>query len=382
MAQVIYTPRNYLQIYNQMEQFIVGSGVGLTNFNVGSRIRTILEAVALVSGQTHYEFYQSLVEAIPVALYDGFGFERNLGTKASGSIKIGVDEAVLVNTTVPSGIELTINGNAYVTTSSGTILAGQTESNLITLQSVESGISQNLSIGDVDTKNGAGFFSGDTDFNYAYNVTAIGNGTDTESDADRRIRFATYINGLTKTTVLGIQSRLLKIATVRSIYVREYFPIPGYITIYIDDGSGTLPPSLNTEVNKVMYGDPGDTENYPGYKAAGIRVNITAPTLRHFLFTLKLTIDSATLLNPNDIVTGAESAISSYCDSLRLGEDFILSQAITASNTSSEDIIDSEILAMSVDAVPIVPPANVEVDVSEICRADAFTSTFDLIVRT
>ena len=169
---------------------------------------------------------------------------------------------------------------------------------------------------------------------------------------------------------------------MRSIYVREYFPAPGYLTIYVDDGSGTLPPALNTEVNKVMYGDPLDPENYPGYKAAGIRVNITSPVLRHFVFTVFLTIDQATLANPLDIVNGALTAISNYCDSLRLGEDFILTRAITSAQNSSEDIIDMAITAMTVDALPIVPVSNIAVDVSEICRADSFSTSYELIPRT
>lgn len=381
MAQVIYTPRNYIQIYDQMEQFLVGSGVGLTNFNVGSRIRALAEAMAIVSGQTHYDFRQGLIEAIPVSLYDSLGFTRNSGLQSSGQIKIGLTEAPLVNTSVPIGITINVNGNEYITTTAGTILAGQNESGNITLQAVASGVVFDLSIGDVDTRDGRGFFSGNNDFDYAYNVSAISGGTDQESDDDRRSRFITYVNGLTKTTNFGIQAGLLDVPTVRSVYIRELFPSPGWITIYVDDGSGTIPPALLTEVTKVVYGVPGDTANFPGYKASGIRVSVEAPVLREFEVEMKIYIDIGTLVTPAEIVAVAETAISTYLDSLRLGEDVFITELITAVQNSHPDILDVEILGIEVDGSP-VPVANFAIAANEISKAIGFTTTYELISRS
>jgi len=381
MAQVIYTPRNYIQIYDQIEQFLVGSGVGLTNFNVGSRIRALVEAMAIVSGQTHYEFRQGLIAAIPVSLYDSLGFTRNPGTRSSGQIKIGLTEAPLVNTTVPIGITINVNGNEYVTTTAGTILAGQNESDNITLQAVASGAIFDLAIGDIDTRDGKGFFSGNNGFDYAYNVSAISGGTDQESDDDRRSRFIKYVNGLTKTTNLGIQSGLLNIPTVRSVYIRELFPSPGWITIYVDDGSGTIPPSLLTEVTKVVYGVPGDTANFPGYKASGIRVSVEAPVLRHFEVTMKIYIDISTLVAPAEIVSAAETAVSAYLDSLKLGEDVFITEFVTAVQNCHPDVLDVEILGMKVDGSS-VPVANFSIAANEISKAVGFTTTYELISRS
>lgn len=381
MAEVIYTPRNYIQIYDQWEQFLVGSGVGLTNFNVGSRLRALGEGFSLVSGQTHFQFYQSLIAAIPTSLYDALGFTRLPGVKAAGQIKIGLNEAPLVNTTVPAGLTLNINGNDYTTTTASVILAGQTESAAVTLQANQFGVIQNLSIGDVDTRDAKGFFSAENGFDYAYNTTAISGGTDQETDEDRRLRFITYVNGLTKTTLVGIQAGLLAIGSVRSVYIRELFPENGWITIYVDDGSGSLPPALLTEVNKVVYGDPNDVANYPGYKAAGIHVSVEAPVLRLFDITDHLDIDQATLANPADIVIAAETAMSTYLDSLKLGQDVIITEIITAVQNAHPDIIDVQITALAVDGNPI-PVANFTIASNELSKANSFATTFDLIPRS
>lgn len=381
MAQVIYTPRNYIQIYDQIEQFLVGSGTGLTNFNVGSRIRALAESFSIVSGQTHYDFRQALIEAIPVSLYDSLGFTRNPGLQSSGQIRIGLVEAPLVNTSVDIGRALNINGNDYVTTTAGVILAGQNESGNITLQAVSPGVVFNLAIGDVDTREGKGFFADDSPFDYAYNVTAITGGTDQESNDERRARFITYINGLTKTTNFGIQSGLLNVATVRSVYIRELFPSPGWITIYVDDGSGTIPPSLLPEITKVVFGVPGDTDNFPGYKASGIRVSVEAPVLREFEIGFKIYIDISTLVTPAEIIAAAETAISAYLDSLRLGEDVFVTEMITAVQNSHPDILDVEILTMEVDGSP-VPVENFTIAENEISKAIGFTSSYELISRS
>lgn len=381
MAQVIYTPRNYIQIYDQIEQFLVGSGTGLTNFNVGSRIRALAESFSIVSGQTHYDFRQALIEAIPVSLYDSLGFTRNPGLQSSGQIRIGLVEAPLVNTSVDIGRALNINGNDYITTTAGVILAGQNESDNITLQAVSPGVVFNLAIGDVDTREGKGFFADDSPFDYAYNVTAITGGTDQESNDERRARFITYINGLTKTTNFGIQSGLLNVATVRSVYIRELFPSPGWITIYVDDGSGTIPPSLLPEITKVVFGVPGDTDNFPGYKASGIRVSVEAPVLREFEVGFKIYIDISTLVTPAEIIAAAETAISAYLDSLRLGEDVFVTEMITAVQNSHPDILDVEILTMEVDGSP-VPVENFTIAENEISKAIGFTSSYELISRS
>jgi len=381
MAEVIYTPRNYIQMYDQIEQFLVGSGVGLTNFNVGSRIRALVEAFCLTSGQTHFDFYQALIRAIPVALYEGLEFSRNAGIKASGSIRVGLDQAPLVNTTVPAGLTINVNGNDYITTTAGTILAGQNESDPITLQAVLEGVSQNLAVGDIDTREALGYFSSANDFDYAYNTTAISGGTDEEVDADRRQRFITYVNGLTKTTNVGIQSGLLGLSGVRSVYIRELFPSPGWITVYVDDGSGTIPPALLAQVTKVIYGDPNDVPNFPGYKASGIRVSVEAPVLREFEITYKVYIDQTTLANPVDIVAAVETAISEYVDSLRLSQDVFITEIITAAQNAHPDVLDIEILAMDVDGSP-VPVANFEVGDNEISKVIAFTSSYELITKT
>lgn len=111
----IFTPKNYIQIYNAIESYLAGKSSVYSNFNVGSRVRVFAEAVAIVSGQTNYIFYEALIEAIQVSLYDGFDFDRLGGDSASGFVEFGLNDPAEAGTAYPANISISSSGNIYLT---------------------------------------------------------------------------------------------------------------------------------------------------------------------------------------------------------------------------------------------------------------------------
>jgi uncharacterized phage protein gp47/JayE len=83
---------------------------------------------------------------------------------------------------------------------------------------------------------------------------------------------------------------------------------------------------LLQEVQKVINGDPNDLENYPGVKAAGTVVYVTAPSIVTVSVVATLTVqegfDEATL---RDVV---KSAIVDYINNLTIGDDVIRAKII------------------------------------------------------
>lgn len=127
----IFTPKNYQQIYNANEGYIVGSPSQYSNFNIGSRIRVILEAFSLVSGQTQWAFYDGFLKAIPVTFYEGTGFTRKAGTKSGGDVEAGLTDPIASTTVFKANIQLQANGNGYETTLPFVIKTGNTTNDLI-----------------------------------------------------------------------------------------------------------------------------------------------------------------------------------------------------------------------------------------------------------
>jgi len=455
----IYAIKNYQQIYNAMEGYLVGVGSGFTNFNIGSRIRTLLEAVSLVSGETHYVFYEGLREAIPVSLYEGFNFTKKTGNKAGGFVELGLTDVVTSDTLYPSAIKITANGHDYETTNPFAIKNGEKKNGItipfivtaiskqgvwdaiannpiiplaspanrgwyyeitnaddnnpennteidginnwkigdwiisdgakwykgdskidVPILALAIGESSNLSPGDIDTQNGFGAFQDDYNLDYAKNNTAISGGTDSETDEERKARFFAFVNGLTKTNVPGILSAALGVEGVNSAYLLENYPSNGWITLYLDDGTGTYNPTLFARARKIILGDHTDMLNFPGYRAAGIKLQILPPNLLLIGMTAVLDIYDATIYSPDAIVDEAKTKIEQYINSQELGLDIILTEITTAAQNAHKDIIDIRISQMTVNSVPVVI-GNIPVAFNAIAKTGILNISYNLIPR-
>jgi len=76
----------------------------------------------------------------------------------------------------------------------------------------------------------------------------------------------------------------------------------------------------------VLEGDPTNPVNYPGYKAAGIFLNVEAPALRRITVIASITAERG--FSELDIAPQVVERISSYIRSLGVGEDVIRSKII------------------------------------------------------
>ncbi len=450
MSEIIYTPKNFMQIYRAMESYIIASNTGLSNFNIGSRIRVILEAIALVSGQTNYEFYDGLLSAIPISLYEGLQFRRKGASVSSGYISAGTKDEQAQDTLFPL-ISINYNNVVYRTkyqfvikqgekvvgkvvpfpvssiiyesdwdasTNSPSIpeasaankghyykvsVSGSTEINGenqwqvgdwlmssgnkwyklvdtldIPASSTTGGANTNLSLNDIRTQDGYGSFAENYGLDFAYNTTTFSGGTDEETDEERRLRFIDYIDGLTRSTPYGIASELLKLNEVKSVYIKEYYPLRGWVTIYYDNGTATYDAEIEKKMGKVLDGDSADIFNYPGARAAGIKIQFLPPILKQIDLQMHYRINAFTQYRPQDIVDAADSAVQSYINNLKLGSDMILTEIIAAAQNAHIDIYDVSIQAIWVNG-DLQPYQNVSVILNEICKNNSILSSYVLI---
>lgn len=81
---------------------------------------------------------------------------------------------------------------------------------------------------------------------------------------------------------------------------------------------------LIAEVQKVIDGDPSDRANYPGYRAAGVRVQVLAPQTVYQTVTGNITV--LTNYNQTTVAAAASAAVNAYINGLRIGEDVILNE--------------------------------------------------------
>jgi uncharacterized phage protein gp47/JayE len=449
------------QLYEMMKNKILADNVGITNFNEGSRIRSILEAVALIESITGYDYLNSLRDAIRISFYEGFGFSKKPGTKSKGYIRFYRLPIMTINYTGnSSSVKLTITNTNFILNCSNTshnvnisftsypyvqdivdylnslpyftaefVLenpSGNQPSNLlfqynnveilnkkdyknrngfdillspadptiipsnieiklgdlsfetIETKNLDAGISGvavlceckqvgtigNININSIDTLNGKGQISDPIPYiEHAINDSSFFGGTNEETEEERLKRFQLYVRSLQSGTEFSIKSAILKIPGVKSVYIKDNHPRRGYITLVVDNGTNTLPVELINEITKTLNGDPLDVINYPGYRPAGVKFNITPPNI--ISVNIDITIYKSRIFYSNvDVINEIKSRIESYINTRKLGESVILSEIIklAKSHPAIYDVIINN------------PTSNIIIDNDSVARTGSGTS--------
>jgi uncharacterized phage protein gp47/JayE len=424
------------QLYTLYRNKILADNVGLTDFNSGSKTRALLESNSEIVSSISMDFKEAIYKAIPIALYEGFGFSKTGATKAIGflrpyrkpafwitytgsgtsakitSTSTDFDSAVIgapgdafsfaystyttltslvaaidalpnwtatlvgtgstasntlyqysgkeaigstnyLNTTgldimlatataiaVPTGYSVSVNQQTILTTADGTIAAGESGATIAAENSL-AGINGNILANAIDTLNGSGYINSVIDgIEYAINDSSFSGGADGETNDERKTRFSEAVNGLNAGTELGIISALKTITGVRSVGIRESYPFVGTNTIIVDDGTQTISATLLAEIEKVLYGDASDFENYPGKNAAGMGYLIDAPTI----VAVNVNITAYRLPSVNvdltEIKSDIETAVEQYINTRGLGEDVLLSEIVKVGKNSNAAVYD------------------------------------------
>lgn len=76
------------QLYVMYQNKILSDNVGLTDFNEGSKIRTLLESNSEILSSLGIDFKEAIYKAIPIALYEGFGFSKTGASSSSGFLRV------------------------------------------------------------------------------------------------------------------------------------------------------------------------------------------------------------------------------------------------------------------------------------------------------
>lgn len=113
---------------------------------------------------------------------------------------------------------------------------------------------------------------------------------------------------------------------------------------------------LIAEVNKVIYGDPGDTSTYPGVAAAGAIINISGPLVKRVQVALSIRVKSGVKIE--DVEDRIKSAVASVINKTGIGETIALSAIITAASKVTGVVavtITSPTYTATNDIIPVQP---------------------------
>lgn len=329
--------KDFVSIVAGMINHMRGHQRDLTDFNIGSVTRTLIEGPAAELDEGYQQLVNGIREAIPVATYNSFNFQRLPAVPASGLIRVVTSGSV-----------------DAVTISAGTLFTGQTTK--ATFRSVSDAVivpgltSADVLVTAMQPGSAGNVLQGETftlgprpqTFVSATNLVAINNGADEESDDQRKERFIAYINTLQRATTAAIKygAETVVLRTpegaeterVRTCFVDEPYERGddtklAIVNVYIHNGVGATSDALVAETSKVLHGyTTSSGESVTGWKAAGVKVQVFKATEK--VVDLTATITAKPGFSETELAGHAEDALAEYVRSIPIGGTFLIAEAI------------------------------------------------------
>lgn len=329
--------KNFVSIVASMVNWMRSTQSVITDFSEGSVGRTLVEGPAAEIEELYRKFFDGIMQAIPVATYNSFNFTALPAVPTSGLVDITIaaqNQIVIIS----GGTTITAPGSSvsYTTENDVAINPGNTTASVLTVASVP-GSAGNIAAGAVFAMSPQpqGFVSCTNPGNWI-------NGLDAETPNQQQVRFAAFVQTLSRATVAAIQYGLRTVSlqdangniiekVASSVVVEPYEsdntrPV-GLIEFYIFNGVGNTSDALVQQAEKVIYGyTNGAGQKIPGWKAAGVHVNGYAVT--EVPLDIGGTITGLPGYQLTDLLDAANPIASNYVLSLPAGGEFELSTLI------------------------------------------------------
>lgn len=310
-----------------------------TDFNVGSVVRTMLEAVALVLEDLNINMWQGLLDAIEAAVYKGFDFKRLQPTKASGVVIFTTNTTAIAIIFIPQGTQVEVPGTTkvYVTLVDGQIEIGQTQ------VSIRVEAEQEGSISNTTPNSITEIVAPITGIDSVTNPAAFRSGRDLETSLERRDRFRRFIVSLARSHREGIEfaartavikdaSDIVIESVIDSFVVELFLSNPtapaGYFDVIIFSGPNTSA-EIVTEAQKIIDGfDDPLLGRVAGFRAAGDVACVKAAA--EIVVNVDADITIASGFTFTELQASIEEAITAVFGTSKIAQNVLLNDIICA----------------------------------------------------
>ena len=332
---VVFQTKSFPSIVAGMINHARSAQKRVTDFVVGSKVRTLLEAAAIEIDEFYQQTLNGLLAAMPVALYQTLSFSALNAISAGGPVNLVVQQSIS-DLLIPAGTLLTtpVASTTYSTTSDVTIPAGQTTGQVAVLATTAG------SAGNIPAAQTFTLAPQPTGVISASNPSAFVGGQDAETPAQTKVRFQAFISTLSRATGAALaygasQATILNAGgniqeRVRFALVVDPAPPPGQgpqpVSVYVHNGVGGTSSQLVAQAQTIINGYvDGSGNKIPGYKAAGV------PTTVYAAADVVLTLGGSVVALPgyvsSTLASAANAALANYVEGLSVGQSFVLAEA-------------------------------------------------------
>lgn len=265
----------------------------ITDFAPGSVARTLMEAPAVEMEELYLQMFLGLRDAIPVATFLSFGFDKLPAKRAFGFVSVSSASPIGAPIPIPLGTTFSTDAGAqYRSTAALTWSAGSSLVR-IPVEAVVTGAAGNAAAGVITSSALLPASSG-----FEVSNSLIANGADPENDTEREARFADFIRSLSRGTVTaclyaaGQATVFDEDGNIDEFVTRAgYTEIPGRMTIWAYSNRGAASAELLADGQARLDGyRTTDGTIVPGYRPAGVRVDLLAMVERSISLGIEVTM--------------------------------------------------------------------------------------------
>jgi uncharacterized phage protein gp47/JayE len=306
--------KNVTQLFNSLATWITADNRKLSDFTVGSALRTLTESISLQLEEFYFNMKQNVEYAIETAIYTAFGFELITQEKASGYIKIRFITALENSIVIPAGTKFStslMNSKIvyYETTDDYIVEKGAIEA-IVDATCVEYGSIGNCEIGEITN-----LVTISAVIDTIVNSTRFTGGREEETKTERQERFKLYLKSLGRATRDSIAYGVKQVSDIAGVWVDDNYI--GFVNVYCHDKDGNLPAELKVRVEQAL----------DDYRAAGVEVKVLPVVER--VVDLNVTLVVADGTEMDTYLPGIKTLIESYLNDYEVSDDFYKSDIIT-----------------------------------------------------
>lgn len=300
----------------------------ITDFNVGSAIRTLYEAVAIQFEEFYFAMKQNVIYAIDHAIYEAFDFYTEPSQKAKGVVTVYFEESLPATLTFPKGTVFCtsdIYGTIYYESTEEVDAEQGLLSIDIEVECTEGGIKGNVPDHAITT-----IVASNAIIRKVTNQKAFTSGKEAETLAERKKRFQHYIKTLARGTADAILYGTLDVEGVSGAYIDDNYI--GYVVVYAHNSDGELPETLRENILK----------NLEDYRAAGIEVEVLPIIKKAIDVKVEIVIEND--YNPEVYANNLKNILVGKMNEYTVGNDFYVADVIHMMKSAYDEIINVKVV--------------------------------------
>lgn len=362
------------QLVESMIKWTRGASTRITDFRVGSKIRTIYEAVGLVIEELYDKVFRSMRKTVEENIYSIIGFDKLPATYAHGTVRLSRSTPAEENYYIPSGTVIKSRATehkaplTYRTTKDALLSVGHTSVD-VSIVANTPGELGNAGVGMITE-----FVQKPVGVDFVSNLSIITGGKEEETKEEQKARFQTYIEANARGIIQSIEygaslatitsEEQVVLESVHQAVAIEYIPErKGEVDVYIWNGVGEASEELKSAVLRILAGYyREDGSPVYGYKPAGIITNVYTAPIKYA--TIKLEIIPESWASIDDVQREVETAIDIFFGSVKLGNSLI--QTALEAEIKFVDGVHDVKLYLSLDDGETFTMDNIHVAKSEI----------------